>query len=275
ADLDLPPLSKDQLFDPLTLDNLKSIPFVFAGKGHLGFENSFHIFRHDDDVIDSLEVFMESIFARVNHDRITSPQLVYEIIQSDFAEIFYFKREMMDCDGAHFQKKYNLDICTNLKNKRSQDTDSTLKRYLDAITQVYASKKHYTISQPILAKNTKYTNFIIFTGTVREMLSKYTKIKEGVYHIKNPKSYHAMVNKQEIDEFVIFEELSREQQKRVDTINHVKMIEMNVHRPSINIFSTELIPVLFEDDTVTITPDSFYVYIPGKEIDHKPLLNYK
>jgi hypothetical protein len=56
ADLDVTPMSKEQLFDPETLENLKTFGIVFARGGIAGFENSFQITKKNEKLLSAMKV---------------------------------------------------------------------------------------------------------------------------------------------------------------------------------------------------------------------------
>lgn len=59
ADFDVKPLSKTELFDTKTLENLKKYHFVMAHENNtLGFENSFQIFTYDENLLKAANVML-------------------------------------------------------------------------------------------------------------------------------------------------------------------------------------------------------------------------
>ncbi len=59
ADFDVKPLSKTELFDTKTLENLKKYHFVMAHENNtLGFENSFQIFTYDENLLKAANIML-------------------------------------------------------------------------------------------------------------------------------------------------------------------------------------------------------------------------
>jgi len=100
SDFDLPALNKENLFDADTISKLTSFNLVFTQDGHLGFENSFHIMRHDRDLISSLNLIVhhatEIAKAFLVHPkanlRLFDPQLIYDFLGQNFFQIYYTRK---------------------------------------------------------------------------------------------------------------------------------------------------------------------------------------
>jgi hypothetical protein len=117
SDFDLEPLSQKDLFDDATNDRVQRIGFVFTERGNRGFENSFHIFRFDDDLQDSLDQIIQLGFsvAKIKYrgnekNKLPaaaniSPQLIYDLLGENFFVLYYAKKSWLAASEAVFNKK--------------------------------------------------------------------------------------------------------------------------------------------------------------------------
>ena len=70
---------------------------MFTSKGHRGFENSFHIMQHDEDLLSSLKYVIDYCILCVKkvasetlpYNTKMNPQVVYDILAENFFKIYY------------------------------------------------------------------------------------------------------------------------------------------------------------------------------------------
>ncbi len=259
SDFDLEPLTHENLFDAKTRDNIEKFNLVFCAKGFNGFENSFHIMKHDSmlleclgDVEDELFTYVELMTdynqctyglncaylsntsdKKVRIFNLFSPQRVYDIFSSSFFKLYYARKGWLIDDETGEVVRSELQRLDTNKMPSERVIDLSL-----------LNSKKYTMTHDLHFSNESK----IEQCELSEYLEKKIYINKG-------------------DDFVY-------------KVRYVKMLKDEVF---INSFylgekpvgGDENIPVLQANEMLTVIRTTFdNLIIPGKVINHTPGHNY-
>jgi len=81
SDLDIYPISKDEIFDQDTVEKLNSLGIVMREGGHLGYENSFQIISEkNENLLEAIRFALIQLNIKHpdNHGYLHGPQQVYD-----------------------------------------------------------------------------------------------------------------------------------------------------------------------------------------------------
>lgn len=161
TDFDVKPLTKAELFDKKTLENLKKYHFVMAKEtNRLGFENSFQIFTYDETLLKAASTMLieanlmraRSFLEELRHGNFfAKDSMALKIYRAGHQENIFYSYPLMYAYWAQLQNKEPLFLpCADKPFDEKRDASK-----LDEITQVImlrSSAKDYIARFPIPTK---------------------------------------------------------------------------------------------------------------------------